>query len=136
MLTISIVIPKYKQNIPNHKILAALFDSGGIVSLIHACILLPDDKPSIGTKQIFTTIAGQFQSQWQVLLQNKVLTEFKCTAYIDNHTCQIFIGPCYYNNILGQDFLQKIHFDIHFKNNAMNCMDMSAPMWSPNYFSE
>ena len=62
LLPISILIPKFIQNIPNHKVLSALFDSGGTVSLIHERILSPNVKPSIGTNQIFTTLAGQFQS--------------------------------------------------------------------------
>ena len=35
LLPISILIPKYIQNVPNHKVLIALFDSGGTISLIH-----------------------------------------------------------------------------------------------------
>ena len=101
LLPISILIPKYVQNIPNHKVLTVLFDSGGTVSLIHERVLIPEVKPLIGTNQIFTTLAGQFQSNRQVLLQNIVLPKFKLTAYIDNHTCQIFIGSCHYDIILG-----------------------------------
>ena len=103
---------------------------------MHKHIVLPDVKASIGTNQIFTTLASQFQSHQQVLLQNIVLPKFKYTAYIDNHTCQIFIGPCYYNIILGQDFLQKIQFFTNSDNNTMNCMDMSVPMQSPDHFSD
>ena len=62
LLPISILIPKFIQNIPNHKVSTVLFDSGGTVSLIHECILSPNVKPSIGTNQIFTTLAGQVQS--------------------------------------------------------------------------
>ena len=102
----------------------ALFDSGGTISLIHERMLSTEVTPSISTNQIFTTLAGEFQSNRQVLLQDIVLPEFKRTAYIINHTCQVFIGPCSYDIILGQDFLQKIHFHINFDNNTMNCMDM------------
>ena len=82
LLPISTIIPKFIQDIPNHKVLTALFDSGGTVSLIHRHVLLTDIKPFKGTSQIFTTLAGQFQSNRQVLLQNFILPEFKCTAYI------------------------------------------------------
>ena len=136
MLPISIFIPKFIQDIPNHKVLTALFDSGGTVSLIHERILSPNVKPSIGTNQIFTTLAGQFQSNRYVRLQNIVLPEFKRTAYIDNHDCQIFIGPCYHYIILGRAFLRKIQLNINFDNNTMNCMDMSVPMRPPEYFSD
>ena len=137
LLPISILIPKYIQNIPNHKVLTtALFDSGGTVSLICERVLIPDVKPSIGTNQTITTLAGEFQSNRQVLLQNIVLPEFKRTACIDNHTCQIFIGSCHYDIILGRDFLRKIQFSINFDNNTMSCMDMTLPMQSPNYFSD
>ena len=70
------------------------------------------------------------------LLQDIVLPEFKHTAYIINHTCQVFTGPCSYDIILGQDFLWKIHFNINFDSNTMNCMDMSVPMQSSDFFSD
>ena len=129
LLPISILIPKYIQNIPNHKVLTTdLFDNGGTVSLIHKTVLVTEVKPSIGTNQIYTTLAGQFQSTRQVLLQNIVLPKFKCTVYINNHTCQICIGSCHYDIILGQDFLQKIKCNIYFDNNTMSCLDMTLPM--------
>ena len=97
-------------------------------------MLSTEVTPSISTNQILTTLAGEFQSNRQVQLQDIVLPEFKRTAYIINHTCQVFIGPCSYDIILGQDFLQKIHFHINFDNNAMNCMEMSVPMRSSDFF--
>jgi hypothetical protein len=95
------LILKYIQNIPNHNILTALFDSGGTISLIHEGVLLTEVTPLISTNQIFTTLAGEFQSDRQVHLQEIILPEFECTAYIMNHTCQVFIGPCAYIIILG-----------------------------------
>ena len=97
-------------------------------------MLSTEVTPSISTNQILTTLAGEFQSNRQVQLQDIVLPEFKRTAYIINHTCQVFIGPCSYDIILGQDFLQKIHFHINFDNNAMNCMEMSVPRRSSDFF--
>ena len=128
LLPISILVPKYIQNIPNHKVMTVLFDSGGTISLILERMLSTEVTPSISTNQIFTTLAGEFQSNKQVLLQDIVLPEFKCTAYIQSHACQVFIDPCFYDIILGQDFLRKIHFSIDFNDNTMNCMDMSVPM--------
>ena len=129
LLLISVIVPKYKQNIPNYKVLTtALFDSVGTVSSIHEHVVLPEVKPLISTNQIFMTLPGQFQSNRQVLLQNIVLPKFKRTAYIDNHTCQIFIGSCHYDIILGQDFLQKLQLNINFDNNKMNFMDMTLPI--------
>ena len=136
LLPVSIIIPKYIQNIPNQKVLIALFDSGGTITLVHERVLLTDVKPFISNKQTFTTLAGEFQSNRQVVLQDIVLPEFKRTAYIDNHTCQVFLGPCSYDIILGRDFLRKAHFHINFDNNTMNCMDMSVPMRPPDFFSD
>ena len=104
LLPISLLVPKYIQNIPNHKVLTALFDSGGIISLIHKRRLLPNIVPLIGRVQNFTTLAGNFQSNQQVLLEEIVLPEFKRTSYIDNQQCQVFSGPCCYDIILGRDF--------------------------------
>ena len=90
--------------------MTALVDSSGTISLIHECMLLTEVTPSISVNQKFTTLAGEFQSNRQVLLQDIVLLEFNCTAYIINHTCQVFIRPCSYDIILGRDFLQKNTF--------------------------
>ena len=124
LLPVSIIIPKYIQNIPNQKVLIALFDSGGTITLVHEHVLLTEVKPFINIKQRFTTLAGEFQSNRQVVLQDIVLPEFKCTAYINNHTCQVFLGLCSFDIILRQDFLQKAHFHINFDNKTMNCVDM------------
>ena len=110
LLPISILVPKYIQNVPNNKVMTALVDSSGTISLIHECMLLTEVTPSISVNQKFTTLAGEFQSNRQVLLQDIVLLEFNCTAYIINHTCQVFIRPCSYDIILGRDFLQKNTF--------------------------
>ena len=41
--------------------------------------------PLIGPTQNFTTLAGEFQSNQQVLLEEIVLPEFKHTSYIENN---------------------------------------------------
>ena len=102
--------------------------------MIHERVLLTNIKPIITKNQTFTTLAGKFQSKRQVLLQDIVLPEFKCTAYINSQGCQVFIGPCSYNIILRQDFLQKVQFNINFENETMNCIDTSVPMQSPAFF--
>ena len=135
LLPISILVPKYIQDVPNHKVMIALFDSGGTISLIHECMLSTEVTPSISTNQIFTTLAGEYQSNRQVLLHDIVLPEFMHTAYIISHTCQVFTGPCSYDIILRRDFLLKIHFYINFDNDTMNCMEMSVPMQSSDFFS-
>ena len=48
----------------------ALFDSGVTITLIHECVLITEVTPLISTNQIFTTLAGEFQSNRQVLLQD------------------------------------------------------------------
>ena len=110
--------------------------TGGTISIIHKQVFLTEVKPIINRTSNFTTLAGDFQSNRQVLLQDIALPEFKCMAYIKDLICQIFIGPFSYNINLGQDFLQKIQFDINFNDNTINCMDMSVPMRSPDHFSD
>ena len=73
LLPISILVQKCIPNVPNHKVMTALFDSGGTISLIHEHMLSTEDTPSISVNQIFTTLAGGFQSNRQVLLQDIVL---------------------------------------------------------------
>ena len=90
----------------------------------------------LNVNEIFITLAREFQSNSQVILQDIVLLEFKCTVYIQSHACQVFIGPWAYGIILGQDFLQKIRFHINLDNNTMNYLDKSVLLWSPDYFSD
>ena len=49
-------------NVPNHKVMTALFDSGSTNYLIHKRMLLTEVTLSISVNQIFTTLAGEFQS--------------------------------------------------------------------------
>ena len=62
LLPVSIIIPKYIQNIPNQKVSIALFDSGGTIMLVHQHVFLTDVTLSINRNETFTTIAGEFQS--------------------------------------------------------------------------
>ena len=94
--------------------------------------MVPLNRPM----QNFTTLAGEFQSNRQVSLEEIVLPEFKRMAYIDSQQCQVFTGPSCYDIILGHDFLCKIHFHINFQNNSMTCMDMSVSMHSPDFFTD
>ena len=45
LLPISILVPKYIQNVPNHKVMTSLFDSGGTISLIHERMLSTEVTP-------------------------------------------------------------------------------------------
>ena len=129
LLPISIMIPKYTQDVTNQKVFTALFDSGGTISLIHEHVLMTNIKTIITKNLTFTTLAGKFQSNRQVLLQDIILPEFKRTAYMNSQACQVIIGTCSYNIILGQDFLRKVQFNINFDNNTMNCMDTVDLWW-------
>ena len=66
------------------------------------------------------------EHKWNLAIQQT--HDFFLMDAIINHTCQVFIGACSYDIILGQDFLWRIHFHINFDNNTMNCIDMSVHM--------
>ena len=91
LLPISILVPKYIQNVPNNKVMTALVDSSGTISLIHECMLLTEVTPSISVNQKFTTLAGEFQSNRQVLMQDIVLPEFRSEERRVGKECDI---PC------------------------------------------
>ena len=99
-------------------------------------MLLPKIVPFIGPTQNFTTLTGEFQSNWQVLLKGIVLPELNHTSYIDSQQCQVFTCPCWYDKIFGHDFLLEIHFHIDIQNNTMTCMDMSISMHSFEFFTD
>jgi hypothetical protein len=99
-------------------------------------VLLTEATPLMCTKQIITALAGEFQSNRPVLLQDKVLLEIIHTTYMEGHACQVFIGTCTYDIIFEQDFLQKIHFHNNFDKTTMNCMDMAVPMQYSDFFSK
>jgi hypothetical protein len=101
LLPISLLIPRDIQNVHNCHVLMALIESGGTISLIHKHVLLTEVTSLISTNQMFTTLAGEFHSDRQVLLQDTVLLEYIHTACVESHTCQVLIGPYSYDNILG-----------------------------------
>jgi hypothetical protein len=86
--------------------------------------------------QNITTLAGEFQSNYQVSLEETVLPELKHTAYIDSQQCEVFTGRWCYNIILGHDFLCRVNFHIDFQNNTMTSMDMSVSMRNPDFFTD
>ena len=92
--------------------------------------------PTQSKIQTFTTIAGQFESKQRVLFQNIVLPEFKRTAKIDLHSCQVFHGSCAYDIIIRCDLMRKIHFKINFDNNTIECMDITVLMCPSNFFDD
>ena len=61
-----------------------LFDSGGTITSIHERVLLTEVTQWIGTNQIFTTLAGEFQSNRQDLLEEIVLPECKATKVVNS----------------------------------------------------
>ena len=136
LLPVSILIPQFIQFTENTVALRALFDTGGTVTLVHAQALTNSVIPTQSNTQTFTTIAGQFESKQHVLFQNIVLPEFKQTAKIDSHSCQVFHGPCAYDIIIGHDLMRKIHFKINFDNNTIEYMDITIPMHPSNFFDE
>ena len=81
-------------------------------------------------------LAGEFQSNHQVLLDKIVLSEFKHTAYIDNQQCQVFTDPCYYFIIFDCDFICKVYFHIDSQNNSTTCIGMSVSMCNPDIFTD
>ena len=103
LLPVSILIPQFIQFTENTVALRALFESGGTVTLVHAQVLTNSVIPTQSNTQTFTTIARQFELKQRVLFQNIVLPEFKLTAKIDSHSCQIFNSPCAFDIIIGRD---------------------------------
>ena len=61
-----------------------LFDSGGTITSIHERVLLTEVTQWISTNQIFTTLAGEFQSNRQDLLKEIVLPECKATKVVNS----------------------------------------------------
>ena len=136
LLPVSIIIPQLIQFTHNTIALRALFDSGRAVTLVHAQVLTNGVVPTQSNIQTFTTIAGQFESKQRVLFQNIVLPEFKRTAKIDLHSCQVFHGSCAYDIIIRCDLMRKIHFKINFDNNTIECMDITVLMCPSNFFDD
>ena len=81
-------------------------------------------------------LEGEFYSNNHVLGQEIILPEFKCTPNIDKQACQGCTGPYMHDDILGCDFLLKMHSHINFNINTMSCMEIPIPKCSPDFFTD
>ena len=62
LIPMSLLAPRMVDNIPIHKILRVLFDSGGSLSLIHERVMPQGISLSNETSQLIHTIAGTYSS--------------------------------------------------------------------------
>ena len=133
----SLLAPRLVDDIPMHKILQVLFDSGGSLSLIHERVMPQGISLSNKTFQLKHTIAGTYSSHaTSVILCDLILPEFDRSAHILQQKCQVFNGLCTFDAILGRDFLRQAGLTIDFVNNTMSCMDMTVPMHSLTFLDD
>ncbi len=111
------------------RMLKALFDTGGTVSLGHrsivpegAVIAPPPDSSRCNT------IAGTYQPAGQVTLEDIKLPEFDANLLIDKQELLIFDAECKYDLILGNDFLIKMGLVIDLENLELSWQGRTIPM--------
>ena len=73
-------------------------------------------------------MAGTLQSNRTVLLRNITLPEFSKHYRIDQQVCHVVDTPCYYDIILGRDFLRKIKMHQDFETQTMTAFGITQPM--------
>ena len=61
------------------------------------------------------TLAGKLHVSDMVVLRDVRLPEFDKNRKIESHRALIFDQPCWYDMILGIDFLRKVGIDIGYK---------------------
>ena len=88
----SLLAPRLVDSIPMHKILRVLFDSGGLLSLIHERVMPQGISLSNETSQLIHTIAGTYSSHASVILCDLIITEFNRSARVLQQKCQVFNG--------------------------------------------
>jgi hypothetical protein len=86
--------------------LQALFDPGSNETFLHSRCFPPGIIPSITTmKTAGRAMAGQVISSQAIILQDIILPEFSKHHFVDEHNSQLFNADCYYDTIIGRDFL-------------------------------
>ena len=90
LIPMTLVAPRTIQKQPASRVLKALCDSGGTVTLIHKKALPKGATPIVGSNKKFITLAGAFTSTRTVYLRDIVLPEFSGAAQIDGHACYVF----------------------------------------------
>ena len=128
LLPASLLVAQFVQNAISETPLRILFDSGSDVSFITKASLPNNVTPSLGNTRTGTTLAGTLQSNRTVLLRNITLPEFSKHYRIDQQVCHVVDTPCYYDIILGRDFLRKIKMHQDFKTQTMTAFGITQPM--------
>ena len=113
-----------------------LCDSGSQTSWFNANSLPPDVQPTLTSSIHGVTMAGEFNSNKQMTLQNVVLPEICHDIVLPELQACSFSAPCCCNIILGCDAL--CHFEVNscFADNAIKSSLCRIPVQAfPDNFS-
>ena len=107
-----------------------LFNSGGSHTMIHEIALPLNVSPVLSQlgRQKMQTVAGLFETNREVQLQEIILPEFDKTKQIDGQTAHVFNSPCNYDIILGRDFLSKAGITLNFKQGYIEWLEQRIPI--------
>jgi len=108
------------DKVHNHesgKLLRVLFDSGGDRTMIHRSALPKGVNPMVLDKRArMNTLAGTYESGGEVVLKGLRLPEFDKNRNIEEQRALVFDANCWYDVILGNDFINKVGIDIKGSN--------------------
>ena len=109
--------------------LLVLFDSGSAISWLNRDALPPGANPATVDKLRGTTMAGTFESNQEVYLEDFSLPEFHPSRFIPTMKARVFSNEsCRYHLIVGRDNLRLLGADISFSDNTVTIDDKTVNM--------
>ena len=137
LIPIRLVAPGTIQKQPASRVLKALCDSGGTVTLIHERALPKGAMPFVGSDKIFITLAGAFTSYklciYVISYSQNLVAQRKL---MDMHAMYLLAIMTMHDITLGRDFLRKCDLQVDFRRNVMIYMDVEVTMRPRNYFDD
>ena len=86
---------------------------------------------ALDKKARMITLAGTYESGGEVMLKGLRLPEFDKSKNIEEQRALVFDAPCWYDVILGNDFINKVGIDIKGSNATVEWLGNSIPMRTP-----
>ena len=116
------------QGVSLSRALVVLLDSGSTSTWISRKALPKGVHGKTIDAIVGSTLAGQFKSSQQVVIDSLSLPEFHRGRVLPELKAMIFEAPCRYDMIIGRDVLRAFGLSLDFETDSISTEGLSMPM--------
>lgn len=119
LLPLSFGVAKKIQGVRFGTPLTLLLDSGSTTTWISKKCLPPGIQGQTVNKVTGSTLAGDFSSSEEILLEDFVLPDFHSKKFLPKLPARVFHAECRYDMIIGRDVLRVFGLQLDFDSNRI-----------------